>query len=271
MNQKIVALLVVFAGVPTMGFAAQLPESAASAEAGKALYVRYCSTCHGMDGKGDGSAAVYLNPKPRDFTRGIFKFQSTPSGSLPTDADLHRTLKNGMPGSAMPAWDRLSDQQRSDLIAYLKILSERFTTEKPTDILTIDTEPVQTPEMVKSGKAVYALSGCWNCHGKTGAGDGPSAEALADDFGRSIKPYNFTRAGAFKGGGTPKDIYRTFSTGIGGTPMPGYGEDALTIGRESASDLTALEGQYTPEEIQEIKTYVSTWPTDAVLSQMSVA
>lgn len=236
---------------------------------GKQLYDRYCSTCHGVDGKGEGTAAVYLSPKPRDFTRGIFKFQSTPVGSLPTDEDLHRTLKNGMPGSAMPAWDRLSEQQRNDLVAYIKTFSERFATEKPTDVLTIMSKPPATQEMMKNGKAVYALAGCWMCHGKTGAGDGPSAPNLTDDVGRPIRPYNFTRAGAFKGGGTPQDIYRTFSTGIGGTPMPGYGEDALTIGRESATDLTNLEGQYTAEEIEEVRRSAQRWPTEQELAQMT--
>src|SRR3970040_518226 len=88
-----------------------LPDEQQSVDNGKILYETYCSTCHGFDGKGEGTAAIYLNPKPRDFTRGIFKFQSTPVGGLPTDEDLHRTLRNGMPGSAMPAWDRLTDQQ----------------------------------------------------------------------------------------------------------------------------------------------------------------
>jgi len=244
---------------------------AQSAERGKILYAKYCSTCHGVDGKGEGTAAIYLNPKPRDFTRGIFKFQSTPVGGLPTDEDLHRTVKNGMPGSAMPAWDRLTDQQRSDLNAYIKSFSERFKTEKPTDVLTIEKEPSSTPEMIRNGKAVYALAGCWMCHGKSGVGDGPSSPNLVDDLGRPIRPYNFTRAGAFKGGGTPRDIYRTFSTGIGGTPMPGYGEDALTVGRESVSDLTRLEGQYTSDEIREVKNLAQQWSTDKELGQMTIA
>ncbi len=258
--------------IPVLGFGVFSPlafPDQGSASRGKQLYNRYCSTCHGVDGKGEGTAAVYLSPKPRDFTRGIFKFQSTPVGSLPTDEDLHRTLKNGMPGSAMPAWDRLSDQQRSDLVAYIKTFSERFATEKPTDILTITSEPSATPEMIRNGKAVYALAGCWMCHGTTGTGDGPSAPNLVDDQGRSIRPYNFTRAATFKGGGTPGDIYRTFSTGIGGTPMPGYGEDALTIGRESVADLTNLEGQYTAEEIAEVRRYAQHWPSEQELAQMT--
>ncbi|MEK7748815.1 MAG: c-type cytochrome, partial [Bacteroidota bacterium] len=117
--------------------------------------------------------------------------------------------------------------------------------------MEIEKEPQSTPEMLRNGKAVFALAGCWMCHGKNGAGDGPSSKNMTDDLGRPTPPYNFTRAGAFKGGGTPQDIYRTFSTGIGGTPMPGYGEDALAVGRESFGDLTNLEGYYTSNEIRE--------------------
>ena len=101
-------LIVVVLGLSllAMGFrvrASSRQDSSGSAENGKTLYLKYCSTCHGVDGTGEGTATVYLFPKPRDFTKGIFKFQSTPSGSLPTDGDLERTIRNGMPGSAMPA------------------------------------------------------------------------------------------------------------------------------------------------------------------------
>jgi mono/diheme cytochrome c family protein len=242
-----------------------------SIEDGKKSYLKYCSTCHGTEGKGDGAAAIYLFPKPRDFTSSIFKFQSTPVGSLPTDEDLLRTIAKGMPGSAMPAWDRLSVQDRNDLVAYIKSLSPRFATEKPSDVVVIDREPQPSEEMIRIGKVVYALAGCGMCHGKTGAGDGPSSESMTDDLGRPIKPYNFTRARAFKGGGAPRDIYRTFSTGVGGTPMPGYGEDALTVGREAVSDLSGFEEQYSREELQEFEAYISRWPTEEQLNKMSSA
>lgn len=238
---------------------------------GKELYEKSCASCHGMDGKGEGIAAVYLFPKPRDFTRGIFKFQSTPAGSLPTDEDILRTIEKGMPGSAMPAWDQLSVQDRNDLVAYVKTFSERFTTETPEGEVAIGAAPPRTSQMIHDGKMVYALMSCWSCHGKTGAGDGPSAKDLKDDLERPIRSYNFTRAGAFKGGGTPRDIYRTFSTGIGGTPMPGYGEDAMTLTKESFTDLENLEGQYSPTEIHQTKRFVDQLPTESQLTQMSDA
>ena len=58
---------------------------AGNAKRGKALYERYCIFCHGVDGDGRGESAPYLDPKPRDFTKAMFKCRSTPSGSLPLD------------------------------------------------------------------------------------------------------------------------------------------------------------------------------------------
>ncbi|PYM81561.1 MAG: cytochrome C, partial [Candidatus Rokuibacteriota bacterium] len=57
----------------------------ASAPPGRRLYVRWCATCHGPDGRGNGPAAPSLIPRPRDFTRGLFKYKSTPADQPPTD------------------------------------------------------------------------------------------------------------------------------------------------------------------------------------------
>ena len=54
-------------------------------------YRRYCAGCHGDLGDGEGENAVWLDPKPRNFTLATFKCRSTPSGSLPTDEDLYET------------------------------------------------------------------------------------------------------------------------------------------------------------------------------------
>ena len=57
-------------------------------QAGKAVYDKWCAQCHGDDGAGEGIAAPYVHPKPRDFTSAKYKIRSTRNGSLPTDADL---------------------------------------------------------------------------------------------------------------------------------------------------------------------------------------
>src|SRR2546426_7839811 len=81
--------------------------------AGKKVYVKWCAGCHGDGGAGDGAAAAYMLPRPRNFTGGLYKIRTTANGQLPTDADLLRAIDDGLPGSAMPGWKgRLS--QRSE-------------------------------------------------------------------------------------------------------------------------------------------------------------
>src|SRR5207245_8634844 len=69
---------------------------------GKAVYVKWCAGCHGDGGAGDGAAAAYMLPRPRNFTSGLYKIRTSASGQLPTDADLERAIDEGLPGSAMP-------------------------------------------------------------------------------------------------------------------------------------------------------------------------
>ena len=90
---------------------------------GKALYRRYCIGCHGSQGDGSGENAAWIDPKPRDFTAGVFKCRSTPSGTLPTDQDLFNSITRGFVNTGMPSWKPLTDQNRADLVAYVKTFS----------------------------------------------------------------------------------------------------------------------------------------------------
>src|SRR5258707_2027963 len=102
-----------------------------SEQRGHGLYLRYCQYCHGVYGDGNGDNAQFLDPKPRDFTAATFKCRSTPTGTLPLDSDLIHTLLRGVEASNMPSWRPLSDENRQDLVAYIKTFSERWKTEKP--------------------------------------------------------------------------------------------------------------------------------------------
>ncbi len=193
------------------------------ARAGKVVYDAKCAVCHGERGDGKGKAAYLLFPKPRDFSTGVYKFRTTPSGSLPRDEDIFRTISRGVAGTAMPSWEgELGEQERWDLVAYLKTFSERFAEEAVEEPLAIPPAPARTAEDIARGKEVYARMKCADCHGETGKGDGPSAKTLKDDDGNRILRYDFTRGGRMKGGSLPADVYRTFSTGLDGTPMPSY-------------------------------------------------
>ena len=94
------------------------------------LYRRHCAHCHGISGGGDGPTARFLNPYPRDYRRGVFKFKSTPKGKRPTDKDLRRILINGIPGTAMPSFKLLPQDEINALVDYVKYLSIRGEVER---------------------------------------------------------------------------------------------------------------------------------------------
>jgi mono/diheme cytochrome c family protein len=193
-----------------------------NAERCKTLYRRYCIGCHGREGNGEGENAPYLDPKPRDFTLGLFKCRSTPSGSIPLDSDLFDTITRGIHGTFMPSWNPLPPRQRADLIAYVKTFSPRFREERPDQAIQIPTEIPGSAESIQRGNLLYNQLGCFECHGTEGRGDGPSAPTLRDAKGNLVRPYNFTSPPHFKCGSTDRDIYRALMTGLDGTPMPSY-------------------------------------------------
>lgn len=95
----------------------------------KGLFRQHCVHCHGISGDGAGPTAAFLNPYPRDYRRGIFKFKSTAPGVKPTDADLARIIREGVPGTAMPSFLLLHDDEVEALVDYVKYLSIRGETE----------------------------------------------------------------------------------------------------------------------------------------------
>jgi cytochrome c oxidase cbb3-type subunit I/II len=218
----------------------------AGALEGKKVFVRRCIGCHGEIGNGKGPAEVFLTTKPRVFTDGIFKLRSTPSGSIPTDADLYRTITMGVRGTAMPSWHELTEEDRWFVIQYIKTFSDRFKTETPGDVIVIPPEPPNTSDSVTRGKAVYEQMKCAECHGVDGKGDGPSASTLRDNWGNPIAPRNFTHGGTdMKSGPAPQDLYKAFSTGLDGTPMPSY-SDYLTP--DQRWDLVHYVMSFGPED-----------------------
>ncbi len=99
------------------------------------LYREHCVHCHGITGDGSGPTSAFLNPYPRDFRLGKFKYKSTPLNIPPTHEDLKRILVNGIPNTAMPSFRRLSDEELDALVDYVKYLTIRGRTER--DLLSI--------------------------------------------------------------------------------------------------------------------------------------
>jgi mono/diheme cytochrome c family protein len=198
-------------------------EAAAGTPAGKAVYDRWCAGCHGVDGKGGGPGAARMLPRPRDFTRAQYQVRVTATGELPTDADIRHIIDVGMPGTAMPGWeDVLTEDERDDLVAYLKTFSRFFEGAQPPKVIEFTDAPGASDERIAAGRAAYVDIECVKCHGDAGRADGPSAPTLDDDLGFPIYPANLTQNWEFNGGGTVEDIYRRLRTGLDGTPMPTF-------------------------------------------------
>ncbi len=113
---------------------------------GAGLYRQHCVHCHGITGNGRGPTARFLNPYPRDFTKGTFKFKSTPIGYKPTHDDLRRILLNGIAGTAMPSFALLSEGEVESLVQYVKYLAIRGETERRLIEINPDFFDSESPE-----------------------------------------------------------------------------------------------------------------------------
>lgn len=241
---------------------------------GQAVYEFYCQQCHGATGDGEGLAAAAMRPRPRDYRKGIFKFTSTPYGFKPRREDLKRTLKNGVPGTSMPSFARLTDGDIESVIDYVLVLTHRGEFERElvgqasdledyqedivkdaiefinsewskaeaSVVYPLTPQPQFTVENVKKGKEAFVSTdpnvgvGCVKCHGADGRG--LTQGNIGDDsWGFRTKAADIT-SGMLHGGSEPIDIYRRIHSGINGTPMPNF-SNALKDRPEVLWDLVA--------------------------------
>lgn len=217
-------------------------------EAGKRVYFTKCVWCHGVDGAGDGPGADRLWPRPRNFNQGTFKIRHTASGELPLfnykeqtpgKNDLFETVTHGLPGSAMPPWEGiLTEEQRLQVLSFVttQLVKDRKFNDKESETQTVLqlAEIKQVPatkESIEKGAQLVVDKKCIECHGVNGRGDG-NAFNLKDDWGFSIQPANWHKCWNFRGSRQDpynvKNIFRTFSTGVNGTPMPSFA-DSTTL------------------------------------------
>ena len=250
---------------------------------GKAVYDEHCAHCHGYEGDGQGYAFENAFPKPRDFTSGLFKIRTTPTGEEPTQDDLFNIISRGMPGTTMPEWATvLNEQQRRDVAAYVEQFYKSEDEEEETDEeeatgeeeadeeeaeeeaeeeeeeedvpvvpLVIPKAPASTPESIARGKELTLKVECDKCHGKEGRADGPSALDQKDDWNQlPMRPADWTAPWRFRGGNRPQDIFRTVRTGLNGTGMPSFAED-LTL--DETWDVVNYVRSLAPETEPEVK------------------
>jgi mono/diheme cytochrome c family protein len=86
--------------------------------AGKALFVENCAKCHGADANGR------THPPPRPSLRSERIRHAT-------DGEIAWMLRNGDPYMGMPQWSLLPEQQRWQIVAYLRTLPRAAPLGKP--------------------------------------------------------------------------------------------------------------------------------------------
>lgn len=239
---------------------------------GQQVYQNQCAGCHGVTGDGQGPAASFLDPPPRDYRLGKFKFTSTPRGIKPRHADLERVIRRGAKGTSMPAFRWMANDDLEAVIDYVMLLSSRGELEYrlgqvaqnelgeeddlPAEVVAEHVQGIATswdeaesqivrpltreitssPETIAAGAKAFVQLNCYKCHGRDGQGN-RAFTVGKDDWGRVAHAADLT-TGTLHGGGRPIDIYRRIYSGINATPMPAFAQPDATKGEtaEQRSD-----------------------------------
>jgi mono/diheme cytochrome c family protein len=200
------SLALLFAAAPT------------SADDGGAVYRARCAVCHGPDGRGDGPAAGMLVPPPRDFTRGLYKFRSTPTGSLPALADVVATTARGLRGTSMPGFADLLTAGEIEAVARHVLALAPAAARRAA--------PLTVPASARGdGAALFGRAGCADCHGDDGRGSAWRTDGAPPRGGHEAT--RLDEPWTFRAGSDEAAIALRILTGLDGTPMPAYA-DALT-------------------------------------------
>lgn len=222
---------------------------------GSLLYRQHCLHCHGLTGNGRGPTAPWVNPHPRDYRSGIFKYSSSgqpDKARKPLRADLRRTLKEGIEGTSMPSFGLLPDSELDLMVSYVTHLSIRGQTEfmvvdrmfkgdVADDAIADESKtvaeaiakwwqqaegslikppdpPKDVQASVQNGFKLFQKdggAGCMACH----LDYGRQNNFLNDSWGTIVRAMDLTQA-TYRGGRRPLDLYWRIHSGINGANMP---------------------------------------------------
>jgi mono/diheme cytochrome c family protein len=162
---------------------------------GSRHYRRNCLHCHGLAGDGRGPTGPWVNPSPRDYRQGLFKFVSTkPEITVETDegditrtgkarlADLIRTISTGIDGTSMPAFNQLNDLRLNQIARYVLHLSLRGQAEMDTmmELIGEKTVPSKDELAEKVRKKAEFILNVWLGSNKPDAVNKPASYPYKD-------------------------------------------------------------------------------------------
>lgn len=224
------------------------PSKAGTLKRGREQYSLYCAGCHGVEGDGQGPAARFLAPKPRDFRKGRVKFAAVPANTLPRDEDLLNIINHGLHGTSMPTWNLISGEDKLAIVAYVKTFSDVWQTEAPGVPVPIKPDPwrKKPAKGIEEGERVYhGIAACSSCHPAYATRaviadymksfdipvegfrkDMYASVEKESDWGAPIRPPDFL-TDRTKIADTKEELVRVIAAGVGGTAMPSWA-DALT-------------------------------------------
>jgi mono/diheme cytochrome c family protein len=228
--------------------------------AGSRLFRRHCLHCHGLTGDGHGPTAEWVNPHPRDYRKGIFKFTSSNQDAgkrKPRREDLKRTLHNGIEGTSMPSFGLLLDSELEELVGYVVHLSLRGEVESvvmqklieddnlegdsvveetdkqlgrlanfwkqaqdPEKLITPGPYPAMSEKSVKNGYKLFLDQSQAGCV-SCHKDFGRQNNYKWDSWGTIVRPIDFT-SGVYRGGRRPIDFYWRIHSGINGSGMSAF-------------------------------------------------
>ncbi len=253
--------LLVVAGTPEASAAPALQDSSQ----GQQIYEERCAACHGLNGDGQGPGAENFFIKPRDFTRDEYKIKSTVGDEFPSQEDMVQVISEGMPGSSMPAWEGVLSESEMEAVAdYIQGFGRFFSQEGyGATPIEIPSRISPSDESIEQGRLLYQEEiECFQCHGRGGRGDGPSAFELTDNAGFVTFPTDLTRPWLFRGGGEAEDIYLRLRTGLTGSPMPSFAEG---VSEDDTWHLVNYVLSLSPEEAPDPAVLVSAEKVDGSL------